>query len=685
MQSPLLRLVFAGVLLFAAFLPQAHAKDTSSGVLIVGGTEAEADAWPFAAALLNAAVQDNFSAQFCGCSVIEDTWVLTAAHCVDDVPSPSEIEVLAGTHDLTTGQGERIDVTRIVIHPGFDSLTLDNDVALLQLARPVPSGATAVDLYRTAGSLPEELLTVVGWGRLEEGGVFASVLMELDLPWVSTETCQTAYPDRAIDEDVICAGYSEGGKDACQGDSGGPLFLAGPDGVRQVGIVSWGDGCAEAGKYGVYTRITSYLDFIDETISRTAVFGRVSTSFAGHARLPVIGARVSLHGTDYTATTDASGEYVISDYPEHLPAGSYALAVTMTGMHPYATEVALAAGRGTRADATLVPRWGDMNRDDRLGLEDAAGVLKVLTGNPLLVVEDDRVLGMENQSLIVAVLANDVAYNSPPPALAGVGPPGHGQVGVNADSTVSYTPAADYHGADAFSYTATSGDMTHSGNVYVTLEPDPSPRATDDFTTTTRWQPVQVDVLANDWHPLGLPLEVNGIAPPESGSLSNSGGGILEYTPSPLFTGVTGFQYSITDGTHHAIGTVEVTVTDGDCDGGYVSTDGPVPIPDTDPDTPASSDIVVTDTGQSVGILRVASDIDHPATGELHMQLVSPAGTVFVMKTADGLNVDLETTCFQTQDLSSEAADGTWSLMVTDEVAGNTGTLNAWQLVFCDH
>lgn len=122
---------------------------------------------------------------------------------------------------------------------------------------------------------------VAGWGRTQEGGKSANVLQELQLPTVPNEQCKADYDkigkvgsEKQFDDSVLCAGYREGGKDSCQGDSGGPLmFPVQKEDYEfyyyQIGVVSYGIGCARAEVPGVYTRTSKFIDWISETISST--------------------------------------------------------------------------------------------------------------------------------------------------------------------------------------------------------------------------------------------------------------------------------------------------------------------------------------------------------------------------------------------------------------------------------
>lgn len=219
---------------------------------IVGGKAVSISDYPYAAYLV-----DGQGEQYCGGTVVSSTEVLTAAHCALAVRQ-SDLSVVVGRESMSSGQGEQVGVQDVWVAPGYDNPLSGGDIAVLTLAESVSVAAarlpeaTDSDLY-SAGTMA----TVVGWGRLFENGPKPGKLHAADVPVVSDDECANAF--QAFDAGtMVCAGYDEGGIDACQGDSGGPLLVDG----TVIGIVSWGDGCAEAGKPGVYTRVSAYTDQI---------------------------------------------------------------------------------------------------------------------------------------------------------------------------------------------------------------------------------------------------------------------------------------------------------------------------------------------------------------------------------------------------------------------------------------
>lgn len=219
---------------------------------IVGGETASITDYPYAVYLV-----DNAGSQFCGGVLVGPSAVATAAHCAEGA-HPSDLRVVMGRQDKRTRDGVVARVSAIWIPREFKDPAKGSDFAVLRLDRsvryrPVDLPAQGDDSFYAAGTAA----TVLGWGRTAEGGNRSEVLRKATVPVISDSDCSADYGiyDPA---GMVCAGYPRGGIDACQGDSGGPLVV----GDTLIGLVSWGEGCAQPAKPGVYTRIAVYSDAI---------------------------------------------------------------------------------------------------------------------------------------------------------------------------------------------------------------------------------------------------------------------------------------------------------------------------------------------------------------------------------------------------------------------------------------
>ena len=246
---------------------------------ILGGVQAAPGAWPWIAALLYANDSNVFSAQFCSGVLIDKSWVLTAAHCVQGM-SAQGIQVAVGAWDLTAFTGSRTPVRSIRIHPQFSSTSLYNDIALVELS--VPSSIQPITLFsgesvdNTPPSLLGKLVTVLGWGVADSttSWYYPEILRQVSLPVVADSTCNDIYINPVLPSQ-FCAGYWEG-KDACEGDSGGPAVVQVDGHWVHAGIVSAGVSCQEYfGWYGKYTRTSAYLSFIRQYAPSVAVTGKI--------------------------------------------------------------------------------------------------------------------------------------------------------------------------------------------------------------------------------------------------------------------------------------------------------------------------------------------------------------------------------------------------------------------------
>lgn len=241
----------------AAILAATPVTQASYQTFIVGGEAASEGEFPFMVSL-----QDSYG-HFCGGSLVSKNWVLTAAHCVRG-GSPSNIYL--GLHDQDKKSGtEAFRPARVITHPKYDPFTMDYDYALVQLSGDSQHEPISLNTEEL-GSQAAEFVTA-GWGLTSESGAAAKILQKVAVPYMHQAACNTNYPNKITDR-MICAGLANGGKDSCQGDSGGPLFMT-VDGKKVLtGVVSWGEGCARAGKAGVYAKVNAELAWIQEVTAQ---------------------------------------------------------------------------------------------------------------------------------------------------------------------------------------------------------------------------------------------------------------------------------------------------------------------------------------------------------------------------------------------------------------------------------
>uniref|UniRef100_A0A2K6MFH7 Transmembrane serine protease 9 n=1 Tax=Rhinopithecus bieti TaxID=61621 RepID=A0A2K6MFH7_RHIBE len=212
------------------------------------------------------------SRHFCGATVVGDRWLLSAAHCFNHT-KVEQVRAHLGTASLLGlgGSPVKIGLRQVVLHPLYNPGILDFDLAVLELARPL-----AFNKYIQPVCLPLAIhkfpvgrkCMISGWGNMQEGNATKpELLQKASVGIIDQKTCSTLY-NFSLTDRMICAGFLEGKVDSCQGDSGGPLACEEAPGVFYLaGIVSWGIGCAQVKKPGVYTRITRLKDWILEIMS----------------------------------------------------------------------------------------------------------------------------------------------------------------------------------------------------------------------------------------------------------------------------------------------------------------------------------------------------------------------------------------------------------------------------------
>ncbi|KAJ9579988.1 hypothetical protein L9F63_004371, partial [Diploptera punctata] len=236
---------------------------------IVGGQETEVNQYPWMAQLL-------YGGRFyCGASLINTKYVLTASHCLKGFSShclkgrtenSCKVKLMdhaRGTSDETMTIDRR--VKDVIIHRKYDDTSFNNDIALVRLDNEVKiEGLLRPVCLPTLGkSYSGTQGVVTGWGVTVQNGAPSDVLNEVTVPIMGNSECRkSAYGEKKITDNMMCAGYPEGKKDSCQGDSGGPLHIMNGTVHDVVGVVSWGEGCAKPNHPGVYTRVNRYMTWI---------------------------------------------------------------------------------------------------------------------------------------------------------------------------------------------------------------------------------------------------------------------------------------------------------------------------------------------------------------------------------------------------------------------------------------
>jgi secreted trypsin-like serine protease len=272
----------------------AQALGETDTKMITGGTEAPEGKYPWQVRLYSS-MDDKIG--FCGGSIIDDKWILTAAHCLLDTDA---VVVGYGNNDRT--KTTKIESEKIIVHPGYIAGE-KADVALVKLKEPIPDAKAKAIVYAEQDKdlLPDGAsVTVTGWGAIWDFQAFQNAvdvmagrrtvserkllndeelqaprkLHEVDIQVIEPTECKSVYqslnvPAFSIGDTEICATGLSGGKDSCFGDSGGPLVAAADNerGYAQVGIVSWGPQCGNPLYPGVYTRVSSFSKWIKDNMS----------------------------------------------------------------------------------------------------------------------------------------------------------------------------------------------------------------------------------------------------------------------------------------------------------------------------------------------------------------------------------------------------------------------------------
>uniref|UniRef100_A0A2K5EP10 Plasminogen activator n=1 Tax=Aotus nancymaae TaxID=37293 RepID=A0A2K5EP10_AOTNA len=250
---------------------------------IKGGLFADIATHPWQAAIFAKHRRSPGERFLCGGILIGSCWILSAAHCFQERFPPHHLTVILGrTYRVVPGEEEqKFEVEKYIVHKEFDDDTYDNDIALLQLKSDSSHCAQESDVVRTV-CLPAADLQLPDWTECELSGYgkheatspfYSERLKEAHVRLYPSSRCTSQHLfNRTVTNNMLCAGDTRSGgpqanlHDACQGDSGGPLVCSKDGRMTLVGIISWGLGCGQKDVPGVYTKVTNYLDWIQDNM-----------------------------------------------------------------------------------------------------------------------------------------------------------------------------------------------------------------------------------------------------------------------------------------------------------------------------------------------------------------------------------------------------------------------------------
>jgi secreted trypsin-like serine protease len=233
---------------------------------IMGGVDASPGMFPWQASLQNGDVDDPVSAHYCGGSIYNQRWIITAAHCLTALEA-KDVKVIVGTWRLTKNAPRR-RIQQTFLHPSYDPDTRENDVGLILLAAPIVFDTETQPIELLTPEIEPALLKsgtqlrVTGWGLKDYGGTKVALLQWAKVPYVDRSECsRTLSWGSRIKDSMVCAGGNK--NDACTYDSGGPLAVRNTQNRSLLaGIVSWGGNCSDVLQYGVYARVATAVAWV---------------------------------------------------------------------------------------------------------------------------------------------------------------------------------------------------------------------------------------------------------------------------------------------------------------------------------------------------------------------------------------------------------------------------------------